>query len=178
MIVTKGSSADIDLVNGLKLAGITNPKIEYANNETARLVARGGPPGPFAYGGGEGSIQDLVKHVRGLTLAWMHCPMLDNGQETSEPFSFVVRSASAGLIDAVNHYIAHPTAPYPGGRGSGLGCSPLKQNLDLAIKLVDVAHAPCSAWRITRWRAESRGPDAEPSADSPLHGALTTVVLR
>ena len=65
VIVTKGSSADIDLVNRLKLAGITDTRIEYTNSAAtaAGLVARGGPTASFAYGGGEGSIQDLVSHV-------------------------------------------------------------------------------------------------------------------
>lgn len=73
-------------------------------------------PGPFAYGGGYGSIQSLAdgsSHgkctVPSAPLAqapvWAHCNMVDKENAYSEPFSFVVRAKDTGLLKALNCYI-------------------------------------------------------------------------
>ncbi len=123
VIVTKGSTADIDLQSRLKMAGITNTKVEYTNDEAhaAQRVVAGDA---FAYGGGLGSVQYLTGQVPGLKLAWEHCLMLSDGQQVPEPFSFVARTASTGLVEAINSYVAHPTQPYQGGAGADIPCPP------------------------------------------------------
>jgi ABC-type amino acid transport substrate-binding protein len=108
VIVTGDSTADHDLRNRLERAGLTNSvTIETTTDEAAAAIqVRDGGGVPFAYGGGLGSIQDLVQRLGGLAVAWQHCNMLDDGSEVDEPFSFVVRAQSTGLADALNRYIA------------------------------------------------------------------------
>jgi len=124
VIVTKNSAADIDVLARLAQASITNTTVTYVDDEAtgAKQVAAAGPNGPVAYGGGTGSIQTLVQQIPGLELAWEHCLMLPGGTISSEPFNFVVRTASAGLLSALNAFIAAPTPAYPGGLGSGRDC--------------------------------------------------------
>lgn len=127
VIVTKGSTADVDLKSRLARAGITSTTIKYTNDEQRgadRVVKAAGRKGPFAYGGGEGSVQYLTGTTPGLKLAWVHCLMLPDGREVPEPFSFVARAASTGLLKAINAYIADPRAPYSGGPGTDLPCPP------------------------------------------------------
>jgi ABC-type amino acid transport substrate-binding protein len=124
VIVTKGSTADIDLTNRLAAAGITDTKVTYVTDEAegAKQVASAGPDGPFAYGGGAGSVETLTKQLPGLEMAWVHCLMEADGSISSEPFGFAVRSASTGLLGELNSYIADPANGYPGGVGSGTDC--------------------------------------------------------
>ena len=70
----------------------------------------------------EGSIEELIDQHPGLELAWEHCIMLGDGTVSSEPFGFVVRSDSTGLLAALNQYIADPSVPYQGGLGTGRDC--------------------------------------------------------
>jgi len=115
VIVTGGSTADYDLTNRLELAGIQSVTIETTlDEETAAIKVRDGGGVPFAYGGGLGSVELLVKNLGGLAVAWPHCNMLADGRQVDEPFSFVVRAESSGLAAALNQYIAHPDAPYEG----------------------------------------------------------------
>lgn len=88
-----------------------------------------GNPDPFTYGGGYGSIQSLADgSSKGKCTipktapldsdpAWPHCNMVDKDHnEWAEPFSFVVRSADAGLLKALNCYInshKYPGTPIP-----------------------------------------------------------------
>lgn len=103
-IVTKGSTANLDLCYRMQLAKMhpctktdgdhpcanlkerskkTNPScvlIEYPrdhNEENAAVdVAKGtDKEGPFTYGGGYGSVQTLVCQTPGLALVWPHCNM-------------------------------------------------------------------------------------------------------
>jgi hypothetical protein len=108
VIVTLGSTADYDLRNRLQQAGITDVKIEGTNDEAAGAAkVRKGPQ--FAYGGGYGSVMDLAKD--GLTGVWPHCNMVEVGKNQfkpyAEPFAFVVRAESTGLLAAVDAYIPH-----------------------------------------------------------------------
>lgn len=115
VIVTGGSTADYDLRNRLKRAGIESVTIETTTDEAAAATkVRDGGGVPFAYGGGLGSIQLLVEQLGGLAVAWPHCNMLENGTEVDEPFSFVVRAKRSGLAAALDQYIANPDAPYEG----------------------------------------------------------------
>lgn len=122
--VTKGSTADVDLLSRLRKAGITSTTVRYVDSEQrgARLVARGGPGAPIAYAGGAGSIEYLTGELRGLRTTWVHCLMLPDGTVTSEPFSFVVRTASTGLAGALDAFITSSGVPYPGGPGTGRDC--------------------------------------------------------
>ena len=125
VIVTKGSTADIDLTNRLANAGITDTTITYVTDEAdgARQVVEAGPDGPIAYGGGQGSIETLTTQVPNLEIAWVHCLMEADGSISSEPFGFAVRSASTGLGEALNSFMSDPANAYPGGNGSGTDCS-------------------------------------------------------
>jgi polar amino acid transport system substrate-binding protein len=124
VIVTRGSTADIDLTSRLAKAGITDTTVEYTDNEAsgAERVATGNTGGAFAYGGGAGSVQQLTKQIPGLELAWEHCLMLPDGTISSEPFGFAVRKASTGVLEALDAFITDSTNAYPGGSGSGRNC--------------------------------------------------------
>ena len=89
VIVTPGSAADIDLRNRANRAGITSLNIEGTDDEEAAAIkVRDGVgiAAPFAYAGGLGSIEFLVKELGGLSIAWPHCLMTNDGTEVSEPF--------------------------------------------------------------------------------------------
>lgn len=125
VIVTGNSTADTDLRNRLKLAGIQSVTIETTNDEEAAAIkVRDGGGVPFAYGGGLGSNELLVKKLGGLAVVWPHCNMLDDGTQVDEPFSFVVSAKSSGLAADLDRYIAHPDRPYEGGPGPDLKCPP------------------------------------------------------
>ena len=113
VIVTLGSTADSDLRNRMQQAKITDVKIEGTNDEgEAAAKVRKGPQ--FAYGGGYGSVMDLAKD--GLTGVWPHCNMTEVAKGEfkpyAEPFSFVARAKSTGLLAALNAYI--PKHKYEG----------------------------------------------------------------
>jgi len=108
VIVTKGSTADTDLQNRALQAGISGEvTIHYTDDEAAAAeeVKRGEA---FAYAGGYGSVKALAPKGSGLKVTWAHCNMVraDGAfKEYSEPFSFVVRSASTNLPSALDNYI-------------------------------------------------------------------------
>lgn len=121
VLTTKGTTADVDLQARLRQAGISTTTVEYVDSEQSAvsLVLDGSA---FAFAAGVGSIETLVQQYPDLALAWEHCIMLRDGSISSEPFGFVVRSDSTGLLTALNDYIAEPREPYPGGLGSGRDC--------------------------------------------------------
>ncbi|MCV7424548.1 transporter substrate-binding domain-containing protein [Mycobacterium yunnanensis] len=128
VIVTANSTADADLRNRLLRSGITTTTIRGTSNEedAARQVRDATPGGePFAYGGGLGSLQLLVKRLGGLSVVWPHCNMRADGSQVEEPFSFVVRGRSTGLADALNAFIAKPGTTYPGASAVDAACAPL-----------------------------------------------------
>lgn len=124
VVTTKGATADIDLLARIATEGLTDVKVEYVNDEAVgtRRVADGGPSGPIGFAAGVGSIDTLAASIPGIEATWIHCMMLPDGTETSEPFAFTVRSASTGVAGALNTFIAAPTSSYGGGPGSGLDC--------------------------------------------------------
>lgn len=122
VIVTENSTADLDLSNRIDCNG-GEPKVEIVrtNDETAAVkeVSAGKA---FAYGGGLGSIETLVAGTN-LEVAFTHRFMTsrrDGCAEVSEPFSFVVRAASTGLIEAFNAFVC-AGAGYPGNKTAGGG---------------------------------------------------------
>lgn len=130
--VTKGSTADLDLTNRLACAKIpqcangqttsscVNVLRTNSEEDSAKMVLDGRA---FAYGGGLGSIQYLARTLGGLSVAWTHCnteKVQNDCKQVDEPFSFVVRHASTGLLEALNDYIANQN--YPGKVPSGLTC--------------------------------------------------------
>ena len=123
VVTTKGSTADVDLLARLRQAGVrANVRYVASEEEGAREVARGGSHAPIAYAGGAGSIAFLAGQFPDLRTTWVHCLMLPGGTRTSEPFSFVTRTASAGLADALDAFIGTSGVPYPGGPGTGRDC--------------------------------------------------------
>jgi ABC-type amino acid transport substrate-binding protein len=113
VIVTLGSTADNDLRNRMRQARITDVKIEGTDNEEkAADQIRKGPQ--FAYGGGYGSVLALA--TNGLAVVWPHCNMVEVGKDRfepyAEPFSFVARAKSTGVLEALNSYI--PKHKYEG----------------------------------------------------------------
>ena len=121
VLTTKGTTADVDLQARLQQAGISTTTVEYTDGEEAG-VARVLDGSAFAFAAGVGSIETLVQQYPDLELAWEHCIMLSDGSISSEPFGFVVRSDSTGLLAALNNYINNPKEPYEGGLGSGRDC--------------------------------------------------------
>lgn len=123
VIVTDKSTADIDLTNQLACAkNKPDVEIERTNDESAgaQAVTAGKA---FAYGGGLGSIEDLVKvKDSNLEVAWVHCILTEKCQNGSEPFSFVVRSESTGLAAALDKFI---------GDGSGYEGNKERSPLDI-----------------------------------------------
>jgi ABC-type amino acid transport substrate-binding protein len=124
VVTTKGATADIDLLARIAAAGLTDVKVEYVNDEAVgtRRVAEAGPDGPIGFAAGVGSIDTLAASIPGIEATWIHCMMLPDGTESSEPFAFTVRSGSTGVAAALNAFIAAPTTAYAGGPGSGLDC--------------------------------------------------------
>ena len=106
VIVTKGSTADLDLTNRIACAQ-PSPQMNVRRTNDEAAGAKEVTDGTaFAYGGGLGSIQDLVAvPASNLKVAWPHCFMTTDCKETSEPFSFIVRAESQGLAEALNAYI-------------------------------------------------------------------------
>ena len=114
--VTKGSTADIDLTNRVRLAKIPEAPaptpagsitiVRNMDEEAAAGFVKDGSA--FAYGGGWGSVQTLASQG-GMTAVWEHCNTVEDpaGQvkQVSEPFSFVVRAKSTGVLEALNAYI-------------------------------------------------------------------------
>jgi membrane-bound lytic murein transglycosylase MltF len=128
VVVTANSTADDDLRNRLQRAGITTTKIvdTASDEDAARDVQDAGPAGePFAFAAGLGTVELLAKRLPGLEVAWPHCNMLADGTNTQESFSFVVRSESTGLLDALNGFIASPDAKYQGKPETDPDCVPL-----------------------------------------------------
>lgn len=105
VIVTKGSTADQDLVQQVKQHHVPHVTIRYTDNEGAAvaLVARGKV---FAYGGGLGSVQYQARRFRNIKVVWPHRMLMPNGTLGREVFSFPVRTASTGVVQALNAYIA------------------------------------------------------------------------
>jgi hypothetical protein len=100
-------------------ADLANNKIDPSDKD---------PGVPFAYGGGYGSVQDLScgdgsgnddcsYGEQALATIWPHCNMAEDGNGYAEPFSFVVRAADTGLLQALNCFIQdqkkHPYAGTP-----------------------------------------------------------------
>jgi hypothetical protein len=127
VIVTSNSTADHDIRNRLARAGITTTTILTTTNEedAAHKVLDAGDSGePFTYAGGLGSVQYLASQLGGLAVAWPHCNMLADGSEVNEPFSFVVRTDSSGVLDALNGFISNRVPPYEGRDETDPQCSP------------------------------------------------------
>lgn len=127
VVVTRDSTADQDLRNRLAQQGITSTTITLTSDErdAARQVRDAGVVGePFAYGGGLGSVQFLAAELGGLAVAWPHCTMREDGSQVQEPFSFVVRAADTGLLEALNRFIDDPAHPYGGQPTTDPTCAP------------------------------------------------------
>ena len=114
--VIANSTAHIDLLNRIKrgrVDGITiNPTTDEAMN--AQQVHDGAV---FAFGSGLGSVEEFVRRLDGLSVAWPHCLMQADGTEVREGFSFVVRTRSLGLPALIDAYVRHPAEAYKGGPG-------------------------------------------------------------
>jgi len=54
----------------------------------------------------------LIARYPGLAVAWVHPMMWADGSESDETYSYVVRKADTGLVEALNAYIAENRATY------------------------------------------------------------------
>lgn len=126
VIVTGGSTADHDLRNRVKHAGIADQVTILATDDEGKAAKVIHDGCLFAYGGGLGSVQDQARRLGGLEVVWTHCNTVENGTQITpvdEPFSFVVRAASSGVLAALDQYIAQPTVPYEGQPAPDLHCA-------------------------------------------------------
>ncbi len=111
VIVTRGSTAEYDLRQQIRRNHLRGVNVLYATGESAAvaMVSRGAA---FAYGGGLISIRYQAKRFRNITVAWPHRMLLANGRSGTEAFSYPVRTADTGLIQALNAFIAANKASY------------------------------------------------------------------
>jgi len=105
VIVTRGSAADEDIKQQIRQHHVKGVTVRYTNDEGAAVaqVSRGKV---FAYGGGLGSIQYQAKRFPNIKVAWPHRMLLANGKLGRETFSYPVRTADTGLVEALNAFIA------------------------------------------------------------------------
>ena len=111
VIVTKGSTADQDITQQIRQHHVKGVTVRYTNDE-GNAVAQVSKGKVFAYGGGLGSIQYQARRFRNIKVAWPHRILLPNGKRGSEPFSYPVRTADTGLIEALNAFIAANRSSY------------------------------------------------------------------
>ena len=111
IIVTKGSTADQDITQQIKQHHVKDVTVRYTNNEGA-AVAEVSKGQVFAYGGGLGSIQYQAKRFPNIAVAWPHRILLPNGKLGTEPFSYPVRTADTGLVEALNAFIRANRSSY------------------------------------------------------------------
>ena len=105
VIVTEGSTADLDLQRRLAVDEVSDVTIAYAeDDETAvqSVLDRDA----FAYAAGQVTADYMVSTYPGLATAWPHSYLKADGSTGHEVFSFVVRAADDGLVDALNAHIA------------------------------------------------------------------------
>jgi hypothetical protein len=131
VIVTQGSTADLDLQHRAQAAGLPielscdeaipgSLCVGYTDNEEEAAEKVATSCDVFAYGGGDGSIECLaMKLAPGLEEAWRHGYMNEDGMEVDEPFSFVVTAEDPDLFAALNDFIdankdSYKTEPPPG----------------------------------------------------------------
>lgn len=131
VIVTQGSTADLDLQHRAQAAGLPIELscdevvpgtlcVGYTDDEEEAAEKVANDCEVFAYGGGDGSIECLAtKLAPGLEVAWRHRYMNEDGMEVDEPFSFVVTAQEPDLLDALNDFIgankgSYKTEPPPG----------------------------------------------------------------
>lgn len=113
--VRDGNAHDLTIAGRPDIAGPgSGPSGAGANGKGASGDARPADD-PFAFGSGLGTVQYLADRM-GLVVVWPHCLMMPDGQVRDEPFSFVVRARSEGVVEALNAFIAQ--TPYGGGRGT------------------------------------------------------------
>lgn len=117
VLVIAGSPADVDARSRVAAANVADVTIigTWDDVDNARKVRDVVDGEPFAFGSGVATVQYLADRM-GLVPVWPHCLMLPDGQLRDEPLSFVVRTKSEGLLEALNAFIA--ATPYPGGRGT------------------------------------------------------------
>ncbi len=111
VIVTKGSTAEQDLLQQIRRHRVKGVTVRYTTNEAAavRMVSRGKA---FAYGGGLISIRYQAGRFRNIEAAWPHRMLLADGKSGTEAFSYPVRSADTALVDALNAFIAANKSRY------------------------------------------------------------------
>ncbi len=114
--MTLNSTADLDLTNRIQCGGHNPADFDIVrNNDEGGDVDQVLAGCAFAYGGGYGSILYLTKGTS-LKADWTHDFMGADCKPGKEPFSFVVRKASTGLLKALNDYIGKDGPNYPGNQ--------------------------------------------------------------
>lgn len=111
VVVTKGSTSHKDITQQITQYRVMGVTVKYTNDVTAAvdLVSKGKV---FAYGGCLGCIQYQAGLVKNIRVAWPHRILLASGARGSEPFAYPVRAADAGLVEALNIFIAENRAKY------------------------------------------------------------------
>ncbi len=111
VIVTQGSTADLDLRRWIARDNVADVTIDYTHNaeDAARRVL---DHEAFAYGSGEVTTNYLATLYPGLVTVWPHPYLQADGSTRRERFSFVVRAADDGLAEALNAYIAEHGEDY------------------------------------------------------------------
>jgi len=116
VIVTEGSTADLDLQRRIAVDDVSDVTIEY-NADDVTAIQQVLDREAFAYGAGQVTLDYLVSNHPGLVTTWPHPYLKADGTTGHEEFSFVVRAADNGLLDALNNYIEANAAQYARGNG-------------------------------------------------------------
>jgi len=111
VIMWPGSAGETDLNRRIEKDSVTGVSVRYAEGSLSAIkMVRDGDA--FAFGWDLTNTRFLVARHPGLAIAWVHPMMAADGSEKSETYSYVVRKADAGLIEALNAYIAENGATY------------------------------------------------------------------
>lgn len=105
VLVNEGSTADLDLQRRIAQDNVANVTIDYATSDEM-AVQQVLDEEAFAFGAGQVRVDYLGSIHTGLATAWPHPYLQADGSTQEENYAYVVRTASAGLVEALNAYIA------------------------------------------------------------------------
>jgi ABC-type amino acid transport substrate-binding protein len=111
VIVWPESAGAIDLQRRIDNDGIVGVTTVYAKDVIDALESvRDGKA--FAFGWDSTSARYQAAQYPGLAVTWLHPMMSEGGSEANEQYAYIVREADAGLVEALNAYIAENRATY------------------------------------------------------------------
>jgi len=105
VLVGKGTIAEEDVRTRVKRARIAGVRIRYGGGEQAnrRAVLAGQA---FTYETDDLSAEQAARSDHRLAVAWVHPRMTASGRAARGSLGYPVRTASTGLVQALNAYIA------------------------------------------------------------------------